>query len=285
MNHESRHRRAQPDPAAGSRRASALRAGRALWRLARPLAALLVLVAGFACNDDGGSSGDEFGPVELFVTPGPTASTNEDLWGNASVETPAFEPVTFAWSWTVDGVDAGVTDNMVPASSTAKNQVWEVTAVASFSTTTAAPVSAQVLILNSTPTITSAVIVPEPPAPGECTVAYGSAQVGDPCTSDVDCGFNSNTFQFGKCQLGAYDTSTLTVQVQTQDPDGEPVTVAYVWTVNGVSVATTPTLEPSCGCFAAGDVVGVVVTPSDGQATGPSVTAAPVTIVATPPAP
>ena len=78
----------------------------------------------------------------------------------------------------------------------------------------------------------------------------------------------------------------LTANVTTFDPDGNPVSLSYVWTVNGNIVQTTSnttalsdTLDLSVpGNGDKGDVIAVTVTPSDQFYTGPAATAS--TIVA-----
>ena len=54
------------------------------------------------------------------------------------------------------------------------------------------------------------------------------------------------------------------------DADGDTITYAYKWTVNGTQVATTPTLDSSL--FAKGDTIAVIVTPNDGAVDGTPVT-------------
>jgi autotransporter-associated beta strand protein len=68
----------------------------------------------------------------------------------------------------------------------------------------------------------------------------------------------------------------LTARVVAADADGDPVTLSYVWTVNGVVVRTTAdsaglsdTLDLSTlGSAVAGNLVAVTVTPSDGTLGG-----------------
>ncbi len=77
--------------------------------------------------------------------------------------------------------------------------------------------------------------------------------------------------------------STLTVATSASDADGDGITLAYAWTVNGLGVApTTSTLAGTW--FAKHDVVRVTVTPSDADGPGTAVTSSPVTVVNSAPA-
>ena len=81
-------------------------------------------------------------------------------------------------------------------------------------------------------------------------------------------------------------TAVLTATVTANDPDGDPVSLTYVWKTNGVIKQTTAAtssltdtfdLGPS-GNGDPGDVVSVDVTPNDGTANG-AVTSASVIVV------
>jgi autotransporter-associated beta strand protein len=68
---------------------------------------------------------------------------------------------------------------------------------------------------------------------------------------------------------------TLTATATKADPDGDPVTLTFVWTVNGVpqrtfssATALTDTFNLTSGVIKHGDVVSVTVTPNDGFLTG-----------------
>src|SRR5207344_2161099 len=73
---------------------------------------------------------------------------------------------------------------------------------------------------------------------------------------------------------------TLSATVASHDADGDPVTYAYQWTLNGGDIlnATGPTLDLSSGGNGdKGDVIRVRVTASDGASSSPAVTPADVT--------
>lgn len=78
------------------------------------------------------------------------------------------------------------------------------------------------------------------------------------------------------------ESDTLTVTVEgAADPDGDAVTTAIAWFVNGGQVGVGTSLSPSL--FRAGDQVWAVATPSDGLATGASVRSETAAVANTPP--
>ena len=148
---------------------------------------------------------------------------------------PTGATATFAYSWTVDGVDAGNNTRIVPASSTIKHQIWQVSVLATSGGQTFGPATASIEILNSAPT--NAVFITPAPA----------------CDNDP----------------------TLTANVITGDADGDTVAVTYQWGVDAddddpdaglVFVATTPTLGSSF--YTLNDIVGVAVGSNDGEVDG-----------------
>jgi hypothetical protein len=62
----------------------------------------------------------------------------------------------------------------------------------------------------------------------------------------------------------------------TSDPDGDPVTLITNWSRNGNFQLTAPTLTPAL--FVKGDALTIVSTPTDGNLTGGSLSAGPVTV-------
>jgi serine protease AprX len=71
---------------------------------------------------------------------------------------------------------------------------------------------------------------------------------------------------------------TLTATAATSDPDGDPVTVTYVWNVDGVAKRTTSASTAPSDTFTwsglpGGAVVTVTVTPNDGTLSGTAATA------------
>ena len=121
-----------------------------------------------------------------------------------------------------------------------------------------------------------------------CTVTpfdgtdYGAPQTSSPLTLlPANASPSTGTPTIAPAVLYA-NTAAVCVDSGTTDPDGDPVTLAYSWTVSGVSVpVATDTL--SSALFGRGDVITCAVTPSDGAATGSSVTSAGVTVANSPP--
>jgi hypothetical protein len=107
-------------------------------------------------------------------------------------------------------------------------------------TASGSPVSASVVVSNQAPTVASATITPS------------TARTDD----------------------------TLTASATTTDADGDPVTLTWAWTVNGVSAGTGTTLPGTA--FSKGDVVVATATPSDGATSGATASAT-VTIANTAP--
>ena len=63
-----------------------------------------------------------------------------------------------------------------------------------------------------------------------------------------------------------FTDDTAQPNVTATDADGDPVTLAYAWTVNGVAAGTGTSLDGAL--FKRGDAVAVTVTPNDGRADG-----------------
>jgi hypothetical protein len=76
----------------------------------------------------------------------------------------------------------------------------------------------------------------------------------------------------------ATTNDTLTALVTTSDAEGDPVTLAYAWTVDGVTVAETSSSLSGITHFDKHQVVQVTVTPNDGFTDGPPATSGSVTI-------
>ena len=77
--------------------------------------------------------------------------------------------------------------------------------------------------------------------------------------------------------------STMQVSVQASDADGDPVSLTYQWYVNGNSVSDQTGDSFSCASYKHGDMVYVIVTPSDGEKNGVSIASASIAIQDTAP--
>lgn len=78
---------------------------------------------------------------------------------------------------------------------------------------------------------------------------------------------------------------TIVATVDAVDPEGGPVTLAYVWSVDGLAIDGFNSASlPGAAYFDAGAVVFVTVTPSDGVNTGAALTSNALTVANTAPA-
>ncbi len=131
--------------------------------------------------------------------------------------------VTFAYTWTVDGVESSHAGDTVPAIDTVRGQLWEVTVVPNDGEDLGEAVSASVSIENTAPEITSAELGPEP----------------------------------------AYETTTLEVSWEATDLDDDEVQASYAFYVNGTLAQDSDLATLDGSLFDKGQQVQAVVTPSD----------------------
>ncbi|MEC8192125.1 MAG: glycine-rich protein [Myxococcota bacterium] len=172
------------------------------------------------------------------------ARTDDDL--TATVISPAVDgdgdALSFAYEWSTADAVGPVSGSVLPASATARGQVWTVTVTPSDDTGPGEPGFASVEIGNTPPFVGGVVIEP------------GTARVSD-----------------------ALECTTSAVG----DPDGDAITLAYSWTINGVDAGTSE--RSIAGLFAAGDAVRCTVVPFDAAGPGAGETSAPLVIDNTPP--
>lgn len=198
------------------------------------------------------------------VAQGPVSESNELMIGNAAPDAPVAslsptnptvesdlycsgtngldpdgDPITYSYSWSVDGVVVPQETGQFLAGGTAsKGQAVQCAVVSSDgSATSGVAYSNQIVIGNASPEGGIAVITPQ------------SATV----LSTLVC---SGTDAF--------------------DPDGDDVVWTYIWMVNGVQTSAGPSL--SAGSFAKGDAVSCVGTPSDGVSQGLPVSSQPLQV-------
>lgn len=228
----------------------------AQWRLARSLVVALALVGVLACSEN--ETGNEIGPLRLRIQPEVPTTTLLDLEGNVSIQHPTGMTPTFVWSWERnDVVEPLQTTRSVASTDTTKNETWRVTVFADFGSSTSESASATFTVINSPPTM-----IPAIPLIVERICSAGdSAQIGNSCSFDFQCGFAS-----GICGGAPNDVPLTTDAVTTADDDNDVVTVRYQWFVNSVMGPTTAALDPSF--TAPGDIVFVEITPNDGQDDG-----------------
>jgi hypothetical protein len=186
------------------------------------------------------------------VSLSPTApGTNDTLTATVNAFDPNGDPVTLTYVWKVDGVVKKTTAStsartdtfdLSQAGNGDRGQVITVEVTPSDGTLNGAVASASATVADSVPVIGSVTLTPTNP--------------------------------------GTDDTVTATVGGVT-DADGDPVTLTYVWKIDGGVVKTTAatasltdTLDlGQAGNGNRGQVVSVEVTPSDGTLSGAAVTA------------
>lgn len=174
-------------------------------------------------------------PGAPVVSLGPVgAGTNDDLI--ATIDVPSVDadgdPVGYRYDWFQDGVlSSASVSGVLPASATNTGETWRVVVTPNDGVVDGPSGEASLVIRNTPPTVSDATLAPDPAA----------------------------------------TTGTLTCTPGTlQDADGDSVSVSIGWIINGAAIGeTTSTL--AAPWFAAGDLVGCTVTPSDGVASGTSV--------------
>lgn len=157
---------------------------------------------------------------------------------------PDGDPETFTYAWAVNGaVVPGATTTTLTGAQFDKNDSVACTATPSDGRESGIAVSSGAYVVrNTAPTLASASLTPTAPT----------------------------------------ETDTVSVVLgSTADADGDSVTMQYSWTVNGVEVATTETLDGSL--FDKGDTIAVAVTPTDGTTAGTAVSSSSITAINTAP--
>ena len=165
--------------------------------------------------------------------------STDDLVAIATVEDADGDEVDLTWSWTMNGVATTEDQDTVSADSTAKGEEWEVSLVVSDGEAEVSPDSIEVVVFNALPTVTEVLVEP----------------------------------------TEAYETSVLTASATTGDADGDAVSVAWAWSVNGTVVtdATSNTLDGAS--FSKHDSVVATVTPSDEEEAGAALDSSAVAIL------
>jgi hypothetical protein len=159
----------------------------------------------------------------------PTPSSAVDLLASIVVDGSDYEGdlVTYTYKWKKGSVYSGVTTETLPNSLTARGDVWTVEVTSNDPYGAGGTGSASTTIQNGLPTIDTVSLTPDP--------AYIVDQLT--CTAN-----------------------------NVVDADGDTVSLAYSWTINGV--ADPSTSRRLSGSFNRNDDVQCFVTPNDGTADG-----------------
>jgi hypothetical protein len=181
---------------------------------------------------------------EVVIEPGPAFTSDELFAVVVSASTdPEGDAVSYAFAWTVDGTPVAATGSTIPAADTERGQLWTVSVTPSDALAAGPSAEASREISNSPPEVDAVSLGPVP----------------------------------------AYTNDTITATVSASDADGDPVSLGYSWTVNGVAVSETGSTLDGTVHFAKGDEVGLTVTPEDLLGDGTAMSAAPVVIENSPP--
>ena len=173
-------------------------------------------------------------PVVASVTLTPSSvTTNDTVTASVSASDGDGDSLTYTYDWSVNGISVGVSGASLDGTTHFdRGDVISVSVSASDGTDASASVSATATVGNSPPEIASVSLAPS----------------------------------------AVYTNDTLTSTVGTvSDPDGDTVTLAYTWKVDGTSTGTTGTTLDGATWFERDEVVTVTVTPSDGTDTGTAV--------------
>lgn len=192
---------------------------------------VLAFIVGCKADEptDSGSTGSLTAPG-VSTNPTETARSDQDVSPVILQESEGATNITYAYNWLSED---GFTwpQEVLPATTTLKGQVWTVTASPSSGSETGPPGQATVSIVNGPPTVTAAEFSPSTPTVGQSL----------------------------ECQ-----------PVGADDPDGDNLTFSYAWERGGVSLTeTTNTLAASQ--VLSGQTLTCYVTPNDGEEDGNTV--------------
>jgi hypothetical protein len=206
--------------------------------------------AAVPATPDGGP--DNTAPVIDTVTVSPSSpTTDQTLTATVTSHDAEGGPLTTSYQWTRNGTDIGgataATLNLAPAGNGDKGDLIAVRATVSDGSLASAPATSSAVSVANTPP--SATVALGPPSPGSA--------------------------------------ATVTATATKSDADSEPISLTFVWKVNGVTMRTftsssglVDTFDLSlAGNGDPGDVVSVELTPNDGTVAGTTV-AAQVTVAA-----
>jgi alpha-tubulin suppressor-like RCC1 family protein len=162
----------------------------------------------------------------------------DDLVATVVVDDPDDEAPELSWTWTRDGRQVAGLEDVVPATETYKGERWEVSVVARDGRSLSDAATAAVEVANTGPVVTEVTLTPN-----------------DPRVTD-----------------------TIVAQATGVDPDGDPLTYLWRWTVDGQTVPDVEGPELPAGLAQRDAVVVAYARPSDGDTIGFELGSAPVTV-------
>lgn len=170
------------------------------------------------------------------ITPVAPTTTTALTCSDTGTSDPDGDPVTLMYAWTVGGIPAATSTATLPATAFVRGDLVVCGITPSDGSLSGPTMSTSVVIANSPPSASPPSVSPTAPVSG--------------------------------------DTLTCTAGAAT-DPDGDPVSFAYSWRVNGAAVASGTTWAATAP---AGTTVTCRLTPSDGFVQGAFVDSAPITL-------
>lgn len=216
-------------------------------------AALLVGMSLYGCSKGGGEKSPQKAaggaaaarPVMASAVIYPSQPASSDsLRCEATANDPGGLPVTYLHKWSVNGQEVPEPGGTLSPDHFKKKDHVSVTVTPSNGKTQGTPlISEAVVIGNSPPAVSGATLQPQSPA-----------------IADI-----------------------LTIIPAAQDPDGDNVTFSYKWFRNGQEVPGQVSAALPLSSYKKGDLITMVVTPSDGEADGPPFLPAQVRISNSPP--
>ncbi len=189
------------------------------------------------------------GPPVIAINPADPSSA-DDL--RAVVTNPADDPdgdvVSYVWSWSVDGEDAGISGDTVPADQTAEQEIWSVTAYATDGELSSESVTATATIGREGPEVTVSISPTQPYVDDELRCV---AHAGDPSADEVSV---SAIWYVGASLIG--DASeplseafakgdTVTCEVEASSENGTTVKSAAVSILNSPPYINRTDVSPN----------------------------------------
>jgi hypothetical protein len=188
----------------------------------------LIAILALACTGDdtgAGTDGVTITAATVTTDPAGSASSQADVAAVITEEAQGPAEVTYDYRWLSQSGGTWQT-SVLPATATARGDTWTLTVTPYVGDRSGPPATASVDIVNTPPTLEAAAFDPEQPVIG----------------TDLTC-----------------------IPVNPSDADGDVLTLTYVWTIDGKSVAeTSDTLSGSL--FGVGVEVTCSITVNDGEA-------------------
>ena len=160
------------------------------------------------------------------------------------------DPVTYGYSWTVNGQPSDVSGATVPAADTARGQVWEVTVTPTDGSDSGPAVTTSVTVQNPPPTVTGSIAPDVPKSTDDLVVtAEGADLDGDPVSPTYawtrdGAATSQSTATVLSSATDKGERWQVTVTPNDGSADGEPL-VLSVDIDNTAPVATSVGLAPS----------------------------------------